>query len=155
VVLERRQTEVAHIRLMNHWSLILMATISNAALTITTDRPEDRAHVVVSCDVQFTEVEVNAMNMLGLQYTLHCNVLNKEMLDEDPVVSYHHQTFPRTPGEALRYEHGMFDSSTAMSNLHERMFGKDRLVAELKLKNEETGSEVVQRTEVIEADLAA
>ena len=132
-----------------------MATITNAELTITTDRPQDRANVVVSCDVQFTEVEVNAMNMLGLQYTLHCKILNKEMLDEDPVESFHHQTFPRIPGGAMRYEHVVFDSSTAMSNLHESVFGKDKLVAELKLKNEETGATVVQRTEVIAADLAA
>ena len=74
-----------------------MASISNAELMITTDRPQDRATIVVSCDVQFTEVEVNAMNLLGLEYTLHCQVLNKEVLDEDPVVSFHHTTFPREP----------------------------------------------------------
>jgi hypothetical protein len=119
-----------------------MAAITNAALSITTDRPEDRANVVVSYDLQFTDVEVNAMNILGLPYTLHCSVLNKEMLDEDPVVSFQHQTFPRSPGGAMRYQ-------------HERVFGNDKLVAELKLKNEEVGAEVVQRTEVIEADLAA
>ncbi len=53
-----------------------MATISNPTLTVNTNRPSDQASVVVSCDIQFTEVEVNAMNMLGLQYTLHCQVLN-------------------------------------------------------------------------------
>jgi len=132
-----------------------MASITNAELSITTDRPEDRANVIVSCNVQFTEVEVNAMNVLGLQYTLHCRVLNKEMLDEDAVETYHHQTFPRIPGGAMRYEHAVFDSSASMTTLHERLFGKDKLVAELKLKNEETGAEMVQRTEVVAVDLAA
>ena len=71
-----------------------MAAINNPELSVTTNRPQDRATVVVSCDVEFTDVEVNAMNMLGLQYTLSCQVLNKELLDEDPVVTYHERTFP-------------------------------------------------------------
>ena len=132
-----------------------MATITNAELTVTTNRPEDRAAVVVTCDVEFTEVEVNAMNMLGLQYTLHCQVLNREMLDEEPVVSYHHQQFPRVAGMARRYEHVTFDKYEPMYLLHDRLIGKDKLVAQLKLKNEETGAENVQRTEVIAVDLAA
>ena len=132
-----------------------MATITNAELTITTNRPEDRASVVVTCDVEFTEVEVNAMNMLGLQYTLHCQVLNREMLDEEPVVSYHHQQFPRVAGMGRRYEHVTFDKYEPMYLLHDRLIGKDKLVAQLKLKNEETGAESVKRTEVIAVDLAA
>jgi hypothetical protein len=104
-----------------------MASITNAELTVTTNRPEDRASVVITCDVEFTEVEVNAMKMLGLQYTLHCQVLNRDMLDEEPVASYHHQQFPRVAGMARRYE----------------------------LKNEENSAELVKRTEVIAVDRAA
>ncbi len=63
----------------------------------------------MTCDIAFTEVEVNAMNMLGLQYTLHCEVYNKDLFDEYPVVTYRHQTFPRTAGEAPRHEHAVFD----------------------------------------------
>lgn len=132
-----------------------MATISNAKLTITTNRPEDRASLIVTCDVEFTEVEVNAMNMLGLQYTLHCQVLNKEILDEEAVVSYHHQNFPRVAGTARRHEHVTFDTYQPMENLHDRLIGKDKLVAQLKLKNEETGAENVERTEIVAVDLAA
>ena len=131
-----------------------MPTITNAQLTVTTDRPQDRATVVVSCDVQFTEVEVNAMDLLGLRYTLHCQVLNKDLLDEDPVLSYHHREFPRVPGEARRYEHVVFDTNAPMYTMNERLFGKDKLVAQLKLKNEETHEEVVQRTEQVAVDLA-
>ncbi len=132
-----------------------MATIRNAALTVTTDRPQDQATVIVSCDVQFTEVEVNAMNLLGLRYTLHCQILNKEMLDEDSVLSYHHQSFPRVAGDGRRYERAVFESSVPVEILHDRMIGKDKLLARLKLKNEETGAETEERTEVVEVDLAA
>ncbi len=132
-----------------------MAAINNPQLTVTTHRPEARATVVVSCDLEFTEVEVNAMNMLGMQYTLTCQVLNKDLLDEDPVITYHEKTFPRLPGDAHRYEHAVFDTYEAMDLLYERLIGKDKLVAQLKLTNEETKAEITNRTEVIELDLAA
>ena len=38
-----------------------MAAINNPELILTTGRPDGRASVTVSCDVEFTEVEVNAM----------------------------------------------------------------------------------------------
>ena len=132
-----------------------MATITNAELTVTTNRPDDHASVVVTCEVQFTEVEVNAMNLLGLQYTLHCQVLNKELLDEVPVVTYQAITYPLSVGLARGYEHAVFDTYEGMQRLHERLIGKDKLVAKITLRNEETQAEVVQRTEVIAVDLAA
>jgi hypothetical protein len=134
---------------------ITMASITDAQLRVTTRRPQDQASVVVSCNIAFTEVEVNAMNLLGLQYTLHCQVLNKDLLDEDPVVSYGQRTFPRVAGEARPYEHAVFDDYVPMEFLHERLIGKDKLVAEIKLRNEETGTEEVQRTDVVDVDLAA
>jgi hypothetical protein len=132
-----------------------MAEINNPQLTVTTHRPQARATVVVSCDLEFTEVEVNAMNLLGMQYTLTCQVLNKDLFDEDPVITYQEQTFPRLSGDAHRNEHAVFETFEAMELLHERLIGKDRLVAQLKLTNEETKAEVTNRTEVIELDLAA
>jgi hypothetical protein len=132
-----------------------MPSIQNAELTVATDRPMDRATVVVSCDIQFTEVEVNAMNLLGLQYTLSCQVLNKYMLDEDPVVDYDAITFPRIEGAAQRYEHVVFDTHEPMYSLHERLLGKDKLVAQLSLKNEETSETTKLRTDEIAVDLAA
>jgi hypothetical protein len=132
-----------------------MPTINNPELTVTTNRPTDRAMVIVSCDVEFTEVEFNAMNLLGLEYTLRCKVLNKDLLDEDPVVTYSAHRFPIVRGEARRYEHVVFDTHQYMDSLHERLIGKDKLVAQLTLTNEETHAEVTARTEVIEVDLAA
>ena len=46
--------------------------------------PENRATVVVSADIRFTEIEVNAMDILGLHYTLTCQVLNQYLIDDDP-----------------------------------------------------------------------
>ena len=94
------------------------------------------------------------MDLLAFRYTLHCQVLNKELLDEDPVLSYHHHEFPRVAGEARRYEHVVFDATVPMYSMNERLFGEDKLVAQLKLKNEETHEEVVRRSEEIAVDLA-
>ncbi len=132
-----------------------MPSIQNANLTIATDRPRDRATIIVGCDVQFTEVEVNAMDILGLRYTLSCRVLNKYLLDEDPVVTYDEIRFPRFEGEGRRYEHVAFDTHEPMYMLHERLLGKDKLVAELTLKNDETGQTDTVRTDEIAVDLAA
>jgi len=134
---------------------VCMPAIKHIQLAVTTDRPLDRAGVVVNCDLEFTEVEVNAMNVLGLQYELSCRVLDKHLLDEDPVVTYHPQQFPIVPGAALRYEHAVFDTVTEMGQMHQRVLGKDQLVAELRLKNTETGTEDVKRSDVIGMDLAA
>jgi hypothetical protein len=132
-----------------------MASIKNPTLTVTTDRPDDHATVIVSCDIEFTEVEVNAMNLLGLQYTLSCQVLNKEMLDEDPVLTYGPHTFPVLRGDARAYEHVVFDTYQWMDSLHDRLIGKDKLVAKLTLTNDETKAEVSARSETISVDLAA
>ena len=132
-----------------------MATINNPELTVTTNRPVDRAAVIVSCDVEFTDVEVNAMNVLGLEYILTCQVLNKDLLDEDPVITYRQQTFPRLPGEGHRHEHVVFDSFEDMDALHERLIGKDKLVAKFTLTNQETHADVSARTEDVAVDLAA
>jgi hypothetical protein len=131
-----------------------MATINNPELIVSTNRPADRASVVVSCDIEFTEVEVNAMNMLGLEYTLTCQVLNKDLLDEVPVITYRERSFPRERGDARGYEHVVFDSYEWMDALHDRLIGKDKLVAKLTLTNQETHADVSARTDVIAVDLA-
>jgi len=49
----------------------------------------------------------------------------------------------------------LFETTVDMDSLHERVLGKDNLVAELRLKNQETGTEDVARTDEIAVDLAA
>ena len=132
-----------------------MPTIRNADLAVSTDRPANRATVIVTCDIHFTDVEVNAMDILNLRYALNCKVLNKYLLDEDPVITFREQTFPRVSGVARHHEHVVLETSAPMYDLHERLLGKDTLTAEIRLRNEETGDEEVQRTDEISVDLAA
>jgi hypothetical protein len=49
----------------------------------------------------------------------------------------------------------VFDTTVPMYTMNERLFGKDKPVGQLKLKNEETHEQVVQRTEEIAVDLDA
>ena len=132
-----------------------MPTIKNARLSITTDRPQNTAAVVVNADIEFTEVEVNAMDVLGLRYTLNCELINKYLMEDDPRLTFQSHSYPREQVGARRYEHAFFETSVPMDTLHERIFGKDNLVAELRLKNDETGTEDVARTDAVAVDLAA
>jgi len=132
-----------------------MASITNPQLTITTDRAQKSATVMVECDLEFTEFEVNAMARLGLRYLLRCQLLNMEMLYPVSVAAFVWQEFPRSAGEARPREHAMFQTVGSTSDLHLYLFGKDSLVAELTLKNEETGAEELTRTPVVMVDLAA
>ena len=132
-----------------------MPTINHAELSITTDRPQNTATVVVSADIGFTEVEVNAMDLLGLRYTLNCQVLNKYLIDDDPMLTFRPHSYPHEHLGARRYEHAFFETSVPMDTLHERLLGKDNLVAELRLKNDETNEEYVARTDEIAVDLVA
>jgi hypothetical protein len=49
-----------------------MSTIHNPRLSIAPDASRQQARVIVLCNVQFTQFEVNAMNQLGLRDTLRC-----------------------------------------------------------------------------------
>jgi hypothetical protein len=132
-----------------------MASIVNPRLAVSPDRLHDWASISVSCDVEFTEFEVNAMNMLGVRYTLQCHLLDMDMLYPDSVAAFDRQEFPRVPGGASTREFTTFETNAAMSELHWYVFGKDTLVAQLTLRNEETGIEAVTRSNVIRVNLAA
>jgi len=135
-----------------------MPRIDDVELTIIPERIQNRAEVAVSCRVEFSEFEVNAMHMLGLRYKLDCRILEEDiyMLPKpDPVVTFHHQDFPRPIGGVERHEQVKFETVVAMSDLCEHDFGKDKLVAELNLQDEETVAWVVARSQVVAIDLAA
>lgn len=92
-----------------------MAAINTPDLAVTTKRPVDWGSVLVTCDIEFTEVEVNAMNLLDMEYRLTGQVLNKDLLDEDPVITYRQLTFPRSPAtRTLRTV--VFESSELMNS---------------------------------------
>lgn len=49
----------------------------------------------------------------------------------------------------LTNEHAVFDTVAGLTDVHEHVFGKDPLVAELTLTNTETGTQDVRRGDVI------
>lgn len=132
-----------------------MASIDNARLTVSTDQNE-QAYVSVSCDVQFTDFEVSAMNELGLQYRLHCQLINKDLWDMEIVAVLDDQVFPRaTDLKASKTRHVDIETVRPISDLHTHVFTKDKLRAELTLRNEETGEALVTETEAVAIDLAS
>ena len=60
-----------------------MASIENAALHVSTDPDVNRVTIIAECDVRLTEFEVNAVNVLRLQYRIACSVLNRDLQYED------------------------------------------------------------------------
>jgi hypothetical protein len=134
-----------------------MPRIDDVQLTIIPDRIRNRAKVVVSCLVEFSEFEVNAMNILGLRYKLDCRILEEDIYmlpKQSPVVTFLHQDFPRPMSGVEQYEQAKFEVVVPTSDLREHDFGKDKLIAELKLQDEETGRWVVGRSQVVAIDLA-
>jgi hypothetical protein len=132
-----------------------MASIIDPQLSIETDRAQKTATIRVSCDVEFTQFEVNAMTELGLAYSLSCDLHNMDMLYPESVVAFATQAFPRVPRQGTSREHATFDAVTAMGALHMYIFGKDTIIAELTLKNDESEATTVKRTPPVAVNLAA
>jgi hypothetical protein len=132
-----------------------MATISGQQLSVQVDRAAKTAAVRVTCDLEFTDFEVRSMNLVGLHYTLECQLLNMEMLYPDTVIAFVPQQYPRIRDGATRFEQPVFEAVAATRDLHLYMFGQDSLVAEIRLSNEDLGTVSVKRTPVQLVDLAA
>ncbi|SRR6266699_856864 len=133
-----------------------MASINNPKLLVGADQLHNRATVTVSCDVEFTDFEVNAVNTLRLHYTLQCQLLNKDLWQTKRVAVFDEWTFPRvTEVTVSKHELVVFNTDRPMSDLHTHFLSKDSLEAELVLRNQETGQDVVSRTDVVSIDLTA
>jgi len=131
-----------------------MASIRNPELTIGVLDSEDRAGVSVTCDLEFTEFEVKAMNLLGLRYSLHCRLFNKDLWDVEPVASFDDQTIPGATEVMLpALRHVVFDMVRPASELHTHVFSRDQLEAELTLENAETGEQTITHTALVPIDL--
>ena len=131
-----------------------MAQVSNPTLTVATDQPLDKAAVTVACDVDFTDFEVNEMNILGLRYQVQCRIVDRDMLDDQPVQQFEPITLPRIAGNATTHDHILFATLDSMDDLHgPRLLGKDRLIAEVTLRNQETGEEKTAKSEMVVVDL--
>jgi len=130
-----------------------MASIEHPQLQVSTDPLQNQARVVANCDIAFTDFEINAMDVLGLQYSIDCQVFNKDLQYEDTVLRYDRQNLPRGTQRAANAEHVVFDMVAVMSDLHEHVFTRDQLVAEFTLIDQETHAAQVIRSAVVRVDL--
>jgi hypothetical protein len=130
-----------------------LASIDHARLQVFTSALENQATVVASCDVEFSDFEVNAINALGLRYSIDCRVLNKDLQFEDTVVRYKRKDLPLDAQRVANSQHVVFDTVTVMSDLHEHVFTRDQLVAEFTLTDQETKAAQVERSAVVTVDL--
>jgi hypothetical protein len=131
-----------------------MATLKNVYMTVTSTQPRHSATVTVECSLEFTEFEVNAMNVLGLGYELGCRILNKDVVRESPVVIFEPQAYPAGPAAGKGLEYPLFAKEARMQDLHGHVFTRDRLIAEVSLKNNATGLVQTERSRPIPVDLA-
>src|SRR6476661_6017978 len=125
-----------------------MAAILNPRLAVDVDRLHDRATISVSCDVDFTDVELNAIQLLGLRYHVQCQLVDKDLWEMRPVAIFDDWTLPSpTEMTVSKHEHVVFNTDRPMADLHRHFLSNDQLQAEVKLRNDETGAEVVARTD--------
>ena len=131
-----------------------MATIVNPKLAVSVDRLHDRASISVGCDVDFTDVELNAIQLLGLSYHVQCQLHDKDLWEVRPVAIFDDWTLPRpTEMSVSKHEHVVFNTDRPTTDLHTHFLSNDQLQAEVKLRNDETGEEVVARTDFVAVDL--
>jgi len=132
-----------------------MPTIIDPRLSIQVDKSAAVATVTVSCGLEFTDVEVRSMNLLGVQYTLECQLLNVEMPYPETVIYFIPQQFPLIRDGATGYEEPVFKASAPTKDLHLYIAGKDSLAAMLQLSNEDRGTVASKRTPSQLVDLGA
>jgi hypothetical protein len=132
-----------------------MATINNPQLTVSTHPLLNTATVVASCDVELTDFEVNAVNMLRLRYTVDCRVINRDIQYEDTVIRYDSRDIPQLGYAAESTNHVVFEIDALMSDLHEHILTNDQLIAEFTLTDRETGAQQTVRSKAVEVDLVA
>jgi hypothetical protein len=132
-----------------------MATIIDPELSIQVDRGAAMANVTVTCGLEFTDFEVNSMNILGTHYTLECHLLNMEMLYPENVVNFVPMQFPRVRDGATGFESPVFTAAAPTRDLHLYIFGRDSLAGELRLTGADLDTVSVKRTPSVSVDLAA
>ena len=132
-----------------------MASLSNVVLAATTIQPANHITLAVTCDVDFTKADLYAMHELGERYTLRCQIVRKEALDEIPVLAYADRAFPPRTGDAVPHTHVKHELTVPMNALHGGLIGRDDLTAVVTLIASDTDWQIVQRSEHVSVDLAA
>src|SRR5262245_44529841 len=101
-----------------------MASIENPRLAVGVDYVHELAMISVTCDVEFTDVEINAMDLLGLRYSMQCQLFSKDLWRMDPVAIFDERSFPGLlEAHATPREHVVFADERPMGELHTRFVG--------------------------------
>ena len=104
--------------------------------------------------MDFTDVELRAIQLLGLSYHVQCQLFDKDLWESRPVAIFDDWTLPRlTEMTVSKREHVVFNTDRPMTDLHTHFLTNDQLQPEVKLRNDETGEEVVARTDFVAVDL--
>lgn len=132
-----------------------MASLSNVVLDVTTVQPANHITLTVTCDVDFSKADLYSMHELGERYTLRCQVVRKEALEEIPVLAYADRVFPPATGEATPHTQVKHELTVPMNALHGGLIGRDDLTALVTLLASDTEWQIVQRSEHVSVELAA
>lgn len=131
-----------------------MPTLPHAGLSVAMDDNLTEATVRVVCNVEFSEFEVNAMNLLGLRYTVRCRVINRDLWYETTALEFDDIRLPHVGKNASTSEEVVFDTTLPADALREHMFTREQFIAELQLIDTEAGAEQVVRSETVTVDMA-
>src|SRR5262245_47461621 len=87
------------------WS---MPTLNNGALAVATAEPSGQITFTVDCDLALNQTDLHAMRELNQQYTLRCEVVRREMLEQIPVLAFRERKYPPVPGDVTADERPTF-----------------------------------------------
>ena len=128
-----------------------MASLSNAKLQIQVDLPQNKAKVAVSCNVNFTPLEMFLMQH-GLKFRLGCQIWGEDngqgaWIDpDDHLFNYASIFFPDATPKST--ELATFNTTVPISVLQEDS-GTDEIYGQLILRNLQTLVDVRKKTNVV------
>jgi len=105
-----------------------MAAIDNLNLEVIPDPVQDRVILRVSCEVNFTDFELNASERLGVCYRLQGRVLLQDLWRSVPIAALDDQELPHSlESHIAPTEHVVFSTVRERNDLH-HLFTPDRLL---------------------------
>ena len=126
-----------------------MASISNAQLVITRDRPKKLSKVKVTCNVHFSQLELCMMTACpdGRLFRLRCSLWGEDILFDDNLFTMANVNFyPDATPSAL--ESAIFEVTLGDGVLNED-FGRDEIYGKLVLTNISSNTSVVKKTNTV------
>lgn len=130
-----------------------MPTLTMAKLNIDVNLPSNRAKVVVTTRIRFSQLELAQMSS-GLRFKLDCKVWGEDRgqnawIDADDHLFTFATQFFFPDATPTMSENAKFERDVPLTTLNEDAT-TDEIYAELILKNLETGATTVLRTNKVE-----